>query len=124
MTQDGARWPQDAEDCPKMALDSAQNAPRWPPDGPKVAQVVPRGRQNGGKMAQDIPKTIQDGSNMAQNRDKMGPRWPQDGTRLPQDGQRWLKEPFWDHFGTILERFWVQFLIHVETNLAPKKEKH
>ena len=64
------RWPQDG---PKMAQDGPKLAPRWSQDGPKTAQddpkMAPRWSQGGPKVAPRGPKMLYDGLNWAKTQD-------------------------------------------------------
>ena len=69
-------------------------APRWPHDGPKMAQ-------HGPKIAQDSPQRAREGPKKPNNGPKMAPRWPriaprgpkmateaQDGPKMARDGAK------------------------------------
>ena len=102
LAQDRRRWPEIAEDEPKIAKDGntiglrppiertdsknhnkmtvwgLEGFPKWPQDGP---MMIPRWPQDGPKMAQDGPKMAQYAPRSAPRRPKMS----QDGPKMAED---------------------------------------
>ena len=113
MAHDGPKWPQIAQDGPKMTPSCTQDGAKMAQDGPNLA---PRWSQDGPKTAQDGPK-MEDESKMEarcpnivktciflvflhafneKGAPKMAPRWPQDGPKLAprwsQDGPKMAQD--------------------------------
>ena len=65
MAHDGPKWPQIAQDGPKMTPSCTQDGAKMAQDGPNLAP----------RWSQDGPKTAQDGPKM-EDESKMGARCP------------------------------------------------